>query len=247
MAAEQSIPALLLEKATGLHAPDSLVMGSLIVAGSAVVFPLARRSFSLEAPGAFQQILEKYILWLRSLLDQVAGPHGRKYLMLPGTFFLFILLSNLSGMVPGLGTPTSSYGVTVGLAIFAFLYYNAQGIAGVGLAAYLKHFVGPVPIQGLPIVLAIPLNLFVAAIFIVVEMVSHLARIVTLSLRLFANIFGEHAVAYNVLKLAPFGVPLLLVPLGLFVSFLQAFIFTFLTMIYIGLIVAHEHEESHSH
>jgi F-type H+-transporting ATPase subunit a len=247
MAAEQSIPGLLLEQATGLHVPDTIVIGSLVVAGSAVAFPMIRRGFSVEAPGAAQQLLEKLVLWMKGLLKQVAGKHGYRYLRVPGTFFFFILLSNLAGMVPGLGAPTSSWGITVGLAIFSFAYYHVQGVAGVGLGAYLKHFIGPVPIQGLPIVLAIPMNLFVAVIFIAVEIISHLARIITLSVRLFANIFGEHAVSYNILKLAPIGVPLLLIPLGLFISFLQAFIFMFLTMIYVGLIVSHEHEESHSH
>lgn len=249
MTSEQSLPGVLLEKAAGVHVPDTIVIASLLVAGSAVVFPVLRRRMSVEAPGAAQQVFEKLVLWLKDLLRQVAGPHGGKYLYLPGTFFFFILFSNLLGMVPGLGAPTHSWGVTVGLALCAFFYYQVQGVAGVGVAAYLKHFIGPVPIAGLPALLSLPLNAAIAAIFIVVEMASHLARIVTLSLRLFANIFGEHAVSANVLKLAPFGAPVLFMPLGLFVSFLQAFIFTFLTMIYVGLIVSHEHEhaESHSH
>ena len=242
MSEELSLPTQLIHAATGLDVPDTLVMGSLIVAGSAVAFPMMRRRFSISEPGAAQQALEAGVVFMRDLLRQVAGPGGEKYIGVPGTFFIFILLCNLCGMVPGLGAPTgASLGITFGLSFFAFFYYQIQGFAGAGPVAYVQHYFGPVPMRGLPILMSIPLNLFLGILFPFIEIISHLSRALTLSMRLWGNIYAEHTAALEFLKMAPFGVPIMMQALGLFGSVLQAFIFFFLTTIYVGLFVSHEH------
>ncbi|UCF80122.1 MAG: F0F1 ATP synthase subunit A [Acidobacteriota bacterium] len=242
MSEELSLPTQLIEKATGHPVPDTLVMASLVVLGSAVALPLMRRRFSVSEPGAGQQVLEGIVVFMRDLLRQVAGPHGRRYIGLPGTFFVFILLCNLCGMVPGLGTPTgTSPGVTFGLSFFAFFYYQTQGFLAAGPRAYVQHYFGPVPLRGFPLPMSIPLNLFLGLLFPFIEILSHLSRALTLSVRLFGNIHAEHVASLKFLTLAPFGAPLLMSALGAFGSVLQAFIFFFLTSIYIGLFVSHEH------
>jgi F-type H+-transporting ATPase subunit a len=242
MSEELSLPTQLIEAATGHQVPDTLVMGSLVVLGSAVALPLMRRRFSVSEPGAAQQILEGIVVFMRDLLRQVAGPHGGRYIGVPGTFFIFILLCNLCGIIPGLGAPTGmSPGVTFGLSFFAFFYYQIQGFLAAGPLGYVQHYFGPVPLRGFPLSMSIPLNFFLGLLFPCIELISHLSRALTLSIRLFGNIHAEHVASLQFLALAPFGAPLLMSVLGAFVSVLQAFIFFFLTSIYIGLFVSHEH------
>src|SRR5262249_36813145 len=131
----------------------------------------------------FQIVLEDAVLAVQGLLVEWIGPEGKQYLPLIFTFAIFILLANYAGLVPGLMAPTSSINVTLGLAITTWVYYHVQGVKKQGLFNYLKHFA---VLPGVPIALA-PLML-------VIEVISHTSRLLSLSLRLFGNIFGEEMV-----------------------------------------------------
>jgi F-type H+-transporting ATPase subunit a len=207
--------------------PEHVTFAVLVFLFCALFFPIVGRSFSLEKPGRVQQILELVVEFLNGQLEEIIGHGAKKYLPLVATIGIFILLMNLCGQIPGFASPTSSINVTVGCALVVFLYYNYLGIRKQGLVPYLKHFAGPVPLM--------------APLMVPIEIISHLARPFSLSVRLFANIFGEHQVAAVFFGLVPFIVPLPIMALGVFASFLQAFIFMVLTMIYIAGAVSEEH------
>ena len=215
--------------------PNYLVMAALIVAGWTILSLVARRSLSVDNPGRLQILLEDGIHAVQSMLRDYVGDKGPRYLPIVATMFVFILTGNLMGLVPGLMAPTSSINVTLGCALTVAVYYHMQGIKEQGLFAYLKHFAAP---PGAP--------LFIAPIMLPIEVISHLSRVMSLSLRLFGNIFGEELVILILFSLIPFLVPLPMMFLGLITATLQAFIFVLLTTIYLGGAVATEHEQ-HEH
>jgi F-type H+-transporting ATPase subunit a len=187
-------------------------------------------------PSFMQQILETYFDFIRNLVDDVIGPHGREYIPLIGTLGLFILFSNLMGLVPIFVAPTSNINVPCACALFVFVYYHYQGIRKQGIVNYLKHFAGPV--------------WWLAPLFIPVELIGHLARPVSLTFRLFGNIFGEELVIAILFGLVAFIVPLPIMCLAIFTSLIQTLVFIMLSCIYIAGAVAHEegheeHEEEH--
>ena len=217
--------------------PNFMVMILLIVAGVTVLGLLLRTRLSVENPGKLQIILEDGIRALQGLLTDWIGPQGKQFLPLIATLGLFILIANYMGLVPGLMAPTSSINVTLGLALTTWVYYHVQGIKAQGLWAYLKHFAVP---PGSPVLLA-PLML-------VIEIISHLARVMSLSLRLFGNIFGEELVILILFTIIPFLVPLPMMLLGLVTGGLQAFIFVLLSIIYLqGAVAVEHHEEADGH
>jgi F-type H+-transporting ATPase subunit a len=207
--------------------PDSALMGILVLVLFAVVFPLAARRYNKENPGGVQNFLEMLVGGIGGLLDDVIG-HGaqNKYLWMIGSFAVFIGVSNLFGMFFFLTPPTGVLSTTLALAVVSFFYFNWQGLKANGLVGYLKHFMGPV--------------WWLAPLFFVIEIIGNFARILSLSLRLFMNISGEHTVTGFFASLAPIIVPWPLMILGLFTAFLQAFIFITLTSVYINLLTAHE-------
>lgn len=180
-----------------------------------------------------------------SLVDGVIGKKGRKYVPLFGSFFLFILLANMLGLVPGFSPPTSNLNTTLGLALVSFAAYNFFGFKENGLG-YIKQFIGPMTslpstrnkILGL---LFIPVLVLSVVFFFVLEGSSHVFRPVSLSLRLFGNMFGDHQVLEAFLGLTKVVVPVLFYILGALVSVIQAFVFTILSVIYVALAVSHEH------
>ena len=217
--------------------PNFMVMILLIVAGLTVLGLVMRTRLSVENPGKLQIILEDGIRALQGLLTDWIGPQGKQFLPLIATLGLFILIANYMGLVPGLMAPTSSINVTLGLALTTWVYYHVQGIKAQGLWAYLKHFAVP---PGSPVLLA-PLML-------VIEIISHLARVMSLSLRLFGNIFGEELVILILFTIIPFLVPLPMMLLGLVTGGLQAFIFVLLSIIYLqGAVAVEHHEDEHHH
>lgn len=213
----------------GLHPPDHLVMATVIALAIAVFVILASRTLRMENPGRLQVALEEFVRGLKGLVDEVIGTDGRAYLPVIGMFLVFILLANYAGLVPGLQPPTASVNVTLSLALISFVYYHSLGIRKHGLVAYLRHFAGPM--------LALSFLIFP------VEIISHCVRVLSLSVRLFGNIFGEHTAAgvFNSLIPFPFLYPIFLMALGLVAATLQAFIFTILSIVYIAGAVAEEH------
>ena len=162
------------------------------------------------------------------LLTNIFGSENkaRKFLPLLGGSFLFIFFSNLLGVFPGFYPATQNLNSTLAMSLVIFFTYNYLGFKEHG-AGYLKHFMGPV--------------LYLAPLMIFIEVVSHLVRPASLSLRLFWNMFGDHLVLQIFSNLTPYIVPAIFIGLGVFVSFLQAFIFTILSSIYISLSTSHDH------
>jgi F-type H+-transporting ATPase subunit a len=206
----------------GIHVADHLVFSALITLLILILGLMIRRSLSVENPGKLQIVLEDIVSFLVGVLEGNMGPRGRKYLPLLGTLFVFILIGNLMGQIPGLGSPTSNINVPFACAITLWLYYHWQGIRSNGVLNYIKHFA---VMPGVPIVMA--------PLIFVIEIISHLSRVLSLTLRLFGNIFGEHLVVLIIASIIPFIAPLPIQFLGLIVGPLQAFIFMTLGAIYL--------------
>lgn len=217
----------LLQPLLGFTIPDHVIMGTFLVLLLALITPFWRRSFRLDHPSRIQILLENVIQALLDLMEDVIGHGmGRRYLAIIGAFCFFILLSNLMGLVFFLNPPTSNPNTTFALSILAFLYYNVQGIEKHKLS-YIKQFMGPM--------------LAVAIIIFPVEIISHLVRAISLGLRLFGNIFGEHNVSGIISDMAPIGASWPTMLLGIVAAVMQTFIFIMLTMAYIGGAVGEEH------
>jgi F-type H+-transporting ATPase subunit a len=211
----------------GIHVPDHMVFIGLITLFILFIGLAIRSQLRVENPGTLQIVLEDLVAFLLGVLEGNMGPKGRKYLPLLGSIFVFILLGNLMGQIPGLGSPTSNINVPLALALTLWLYYHAQGVMTNGPINYLKHFA---VMPGVPIALA--------PMIFVIEIISHLSRVLSLTLRLFGNIFGEHLVVLIIASIVPFLAPLPIQFLGLIVGPLQAFIFLTLGAIYLSAAVA---------
>lgn len=199
---------------------------------------LLRGTLSVDRPSNRQQLLEVAVTGVRGMLDDIVGPFGRKYLPIVGGFGIFILVSNLMGMIPGLGAATASINVTLGLGLIAFAYYIMKGFQQQGVG-YLKHFMvgltsGPLVVMGV--------------VIFFFEVLSNLVRPATLGVRLFLNIFADHQIAGVFESIMPWVLPALLpIPLGLFVALVQTIVFMMLSMIYLSETVPHEEHDHDEH
>ena len=207
--------------------PDYVVMSFIVAAALILFFGFSSRKLSL-IPSKLQSILELIIQSFENLLVEIVGEEGRKYMPMVATVGLFILFCNLLGLVPGLMSPTSKLNVTVGCALTVFVYYHWQGIRSQGLLKYLKHFAGPIPL--------------LAPLMIPIELISHFSRPVSLSVRLFGNIFAEELLIIVIASIIPFLLPLPFMAIAIFTATIQAFVFVLLSCIYIAGAVAHEEE-----
>jgi F-type H+-transporting ATPase subunit a len=206
---------------TDAYALELLVAGLLIA-----FFIVVRLTLSVEKPGPVQQIAEMVNEFTGSMGEQIIGHGFEKYQAFVTCIFLFVLSNNLIGLLPGVPAPTTSPVVPLGLAIPTFLYYNYQGFRAQGFIGYLKHFCGPI--------------WWMAWLLLPIELVSHFARIMSLTIRLYANMFASDMLTLGFFSLIPIGVPSIFLGLHVFVSCIQAFIFMLLTMIYLSLAVSHE-------
>lgn len=163
---------------------------------------------------------------LTSLAEGVLGHDAPKYIPLFGSLFLFILVANLVGLLPGVTPPTDNFNITLALGVVSFAAYNYYGVRAHG-AAYLKQFMGPL--------------LLLAPLMIVVEGFSHLFRPASLAIRLYGNMFADHLLLGIFTDLTRVVVPVVFYVLGTFVSLVQALVFTLLTMVYVGLAISHDH------
>ena len=225
--------------------PDAALMGILVLLLFAVFLPLAARRYNKARPGGVQNFLEMLVDSIGSLLDDVIG-HGarKKYIWMIGSMAVFIGVSNLFGMFFFLTPPTAVFSSTLALAVLSFFYFNWQGVRENGLFGYLRHFAGPSLMPERPskllFIALLPAVLIFGALFFAIETIGNFARILSLSLRLFMNISGEHTVTGFFSGILPILIPWPLMILGLFTAFLQAFIFVTLTSVYINLLTAHE-------
>ena len=200
--------------------PAHVVMETIVLLILIALFGFLRTRLSLESPGKLQQAFEVFVEFLDEQLESNIGHDGHKYASIVGTFAIFIVFSNLLGLISGLVSPTSNVNVPAGCAIIVFLYYQYQGVKKQGLVTYLKHFMGPV--------------WWLAPLMLPIELISHIARPATLTIRLFANIMAEELVITIFFGLIPYFVPLPFMAFAIFGGMLQAFIFCTLTMVYLG-------------
>lgn len=220
------------------HAPAHVVHGILVSALMVITMLIARLSLSKamkQKDGAiipastltYRNFFEILAEKLFGLCEQVLGLHeARQFYPFIGTLFCFVFFSNLIGSIPGFLPPTDNLNTTLALGAFVFLYYNIAGFKANGLG-YLKHFLGPV--------------LWLSPLLLVIEIASHLFRPLSLGLRLRGNIMGDHVVLGVFNGLVPIGLPVIFLGLGVFVAFIQAFVFCLMTMVYISLSTAHDH------
>jgi len=204
-----------------------VTMEILVVLVIMVLFAILRSRLSYDKPGKLQITLEAIYDFVSGQANEGIGHGAGKFVPFLGTLFIFILFMNLIGVVPGFESPTMTPAVPAGLAISVFLYYNVMGFRSHGVGRYLLHFAGPV--------------WWLAPIMIPIELISHLARPLSLTIRLYANMFAGEKVTLTFLSLTYIAAPAIFMGLHVFVSFLQAFIFMLLTLIYVGSAVAHEH------
>ena len=204
-----------------------MVMELLVVVIIMITFAILRSRLSVDNPGKLQQTFELVHTFVVDQTAEADVPHGGKYLAFFGTIFIFVLFMNLIGIIPTFEAPTMYPMVPAGLAVAVFFYYNWMGMREHGLGKYLAHFAGPMPI--------------LAPLMIPIEIISHLARPLSLTIRLFANMFAGEKVTAAFLALTYFILPAAFMGLHVFVSLLQAYIFALLAMIYVGGAVAHEH------
>jgi F-type H+-transporting ATPase subunit a len=202
-------------------AMEVLVFGLLLL-----LFIALRATLSVEQPGALQHIFEGAHGFIQGQSEEIIGHHSEGYTPFLMTLALFILLCNLIGLIPGFESPTAVPIVPLGCAICAFVYYQAQGFKHAG-PAYLKHFLGPV--------------WWLSWLMLPIEIISHLARVLSLTIRLFANMFAGDMVTLVFISLVPLGVPIVFLSLHIGVSFLQTYIFVLLTTVYLSGAVAEEH------
>lgn len=189
--------------------------------GKGEVAILPADKFSLR--GVMEMLTET----VSGLADMVIGEHGKHYVPFFTSVFFFVVFNNLIGMIPGMTPATENINTTFGFGVLMFLVYNFQGVKENGIFAYLKHFMGPV--------------LFLAPLMFVIELVSHMVRPFSLGLRLANVMMGDHTVLSVFLDLVPIGVPIPFYMMGLFVCFVQAFVFTLLSMVYVAFAIAHDH------
>jgi F-type H+-transporting ATPase subunit a len=206
---------------------NAVAMEVLVVGILFLLFFLVRMRLSVESPGGLQHTFEGLNEWITGESSQIIGHHNAPYVPFLVVIFVFVLLCNLIGLIPGFESPTATPAVPLGIAICAFFYYNFMGIKKQGPLTYAKHFAGPLPA--------------LAPLMVPIEIVSNLARVMSLTIRLYANMFAGDMVTLVFFSLIPLAVPVVFLGLHIFVSLLQAYIFALLTMVYLAGAVAEEH------
>jgi F-type H+-transporting ATPase subunit a len=179
----------------------------------------ARFSLKKTAPTGLQNFLETIVSGLENFVVDIMGPEGTHYLSLIGSLFLFILVCNLQGLIPGFDSPTANINTTLALALVTFTATHYIGIKRHGIG-YIKHFMGPI--------------WALAPLMLPIELISHFARVMSLTFRLFGNMVAKHKLLLVLALLAPYIAPVPILGLGLLVAFVQALVFTLLTMLYLS-------------
>lgn len=205
---------------------NAVAMEVLVVGFLLVIFIMVRSSLSVESPSGLQHMFEGINGFVEGQSRDVIGHHSERFTPFLVTLGLFILIANLFGVVPGLESPTAWPVVPLGCAICAFVYYQVQGFRASGVG-YLKHFLGPM--------------WWLSPLMLPLEIISHLARLMSLTIRLYANMFAGDMVTLVFFSLIPLAVPVVFLGLHIGVALLQAYIFVLLTTVYLAGAVATEH------
>ncbi len=214
---------------------NSFAMELLVVLLLTVFFIAVRMRLSVERPGALQNTMEGIDGLIQNMASETISHHPEKYVPYLTTLGMFILSCNLIGLVPGLESPTAVPIVPLGCALLTWFYYHYQGLKENGALGYLKHFIGPQ--EGMPLAVRI----FLPILLFPIEVFSHLARILSLTVRLFANRFAGEMVTLVFFSLVPLGIPIIFEGLHVGVSIIQTYIFVLLPCVYLGEATAHEH------
>lgn len=224
------------QRKLGTHVPEYIITFSLVGIFLILISILYRRSL-VKAPNlivpdkgiTLRSLSEAYGQFIYGQCKAVLGTHNAdRYFGFVSTIFLLILFSNLIGLVPGFLPPTEYLNTTLALGIFSFIYYNIAGCRVLGILNYLKHFAGPL--------------WYMAVLIFPIEIISNFFRPVSLALRLRGNMYGDHLVLTSFTDLVPFLVPIVALVLGFVVCFIQAYVFTVLSMVYIALATAGHHD-----
>jgi len=189
-------------------------------------FITVRLSLQVEKPGVAQQLAEMLEEFVTDQTEPIIGERYREYLPFLTTILLFVVVNNLLGLLPEVDTATASSVVPLGLALLTFAHYHWQGLKA-NKTGYVKQFLGPV--------------WWIAPLMLPIEIISHIARILSLTLRLFANMFASDLLTLIFFSLFPFALPVVFLGLHLAVSLIQAYVFMLLASIYVGLAISHEH------
>ncbi len=191
-------------------------------------FVLVRATLSVEKPGVLQLTAESVYEFVGGQGESIIGHGYERHMPLAASIALFVLCCNLIGLLPGISTPTSSPEVPLGLALITFIYYNAVGLIANGPIGYIKHFMGPV--------------WWMAPFMLPLEIVSHIARILSLTVRLYANMFASDLLTLVFFSLIPIGLPIVFLGLHFAVAIIQAYVFMLLMMIYVSGAASHDEE-----
>ena len=205
---------------------NTLTLELIVFFGLILFFLLVRSRLSVEKPGPAQHLAEMTHEFVNNQAEQVMGHGHDPHLPVLTCLLVFILLCNCFGLFPGIDTPTANPSVPLGLALFTFAYYNWNGIRAQGPIGYLKHFMGPV--------------WWIAPLMFPIEIISHLARIMSLTVRLYANMFASDLLTVVFFSLIPPAIPIIFLGLHFGVALIQAYIFMLLTTIYLAEATAHQ-------
>lgn len=222
-------------KHPGTPITNPVAMELLVVVVLTILFIAVRMRLSVERPGALQHTVEGINGFIEGLAHEIIGHDSNKFVPYLTALGIFILACNLLGIVPGLESPTGVPAVPLGCALLTWFYYHVAGVRANGVFGYLKHFIGPQEGMPLAVRVLLPFLLFPIEIF------SHLARVLSLTVRLFANMFAGEMVTLVFFSLLPLGLPIVFEGLHIGVSFIQTYIFVLLAAVYLGEAVAHEH------
>jgi F-type H+-transporting ATPase subunit a len=214
---------------------NALAMELVVFAFLVILFLLVRASLSVEKPGALQHTVEGIVGFVENQSREIIGPHSEGFTPFLVALGLFILSCNLIGLIPGFESPTAVPIVPLGCAVVAFCYYQTQGFKHAGVK-YLAHFAGPAD-PDMSWFIRLPL----ALLMVPIELISHTARMLSLTIRLFANMFAGDMVTLVFFSLVPIGIPIAFLGLHIGVSLLQTYIFVLLTTVYLSDAVAEAH------
>jgi len=206
---------------------NTFALELMVACGLIVFFLFVRLTLKVEKPNPAQQIAEMIHEFTGGQGEQIIGHGYERFQAFVTCIFLFVVLNNFLGLVPGLETPTGNPSVPLGIALLTFLYYNFHGVRVQGVVGYLKHFAGPL--------------WWIAPLLFPIEIISHLARVMSLTIRLYANMLASDLVALVFFSLVPVAIPAIFLGLHFAVSIIQAYIFMVLSLIYLSMAVAHEH------
>jgi F-type H+-transporting ATPase subunit a len=205
---------------------DAVAMEVLVFLALVAYFVVVRTTLSVEKPAAVQHLAEMTHEFVSEQGEQIIGHGSERFVGYLTVLGLFILLCNLLGLIPGLESPTADVVVPLGFALVTFVYYHYHGVRANGFG-YIKQFLGPV--------------WWISWLMLPIEIISHLARILSLTVRLYANMFAGDLLTIAFFSLIPIGVPLVFMGLHLGVAVVQAYVFFLLAAIYLSMAVAHDH------